>query len=374
MTVIGTGAYASSSSYLANAYGQTASAGTAASASTTATATAATSSAATLVTLSAAAQARLAEAPQAGIDTVAANTRAALDALYQAAGVTTPVVDGKPAIDLASLDRRALYTVAGNIGGKFTDDEQALVKQALQSRFDAALGPQAAVARLTGDWSKVYQAAIDHLQCAGVEEKASEPWKAQLAMLQQGLAMAAAEPGTMPAIADDPVAAFLARAGDDGVVEGNLRDFSDVAKDVRTVLDLQRQAAAAAGKDLVYDQARKWGQMADLSELDNRALSAISLNEGEQFSSEEIRGAKKELDRRTRAMLITAFQQAGSTSDPSAFSLGLIYTYQTMGTEERQAMNWTTDLRDLAVANFQSTTSLISMLQQATDLGTDYFG
>jgi hypothetical protein len=87
-----------------------------------------------------------------------------------------------------------------------------------------------------------------------------------------------------------------------------------------------------------------------------------------------VRSAKRELDARTRATLLMAFQQAGSSSDPRSFSLSLLYSYQTMGDEERQAMNFTTDLRDLAVSQYQSTTSLISMLQQATGAETSYFG
>jgi hypothetical protein len=372
MTVTSTSAYASTSAYLTSAYGRTTTGATTATSSNTASSAA--SAAATLVTLSAQAQAQLAAGQSASIDSVVADTRAALDALYAGAGVTGALADGKQAVDLASLDRRALYAVATNIGGKFSSDEQTVAKQELQSRFDAMLAPQCAVAQLTGDWSRVYQAAIAYLQGAGSEEKASATYAAEAAALQTGYAAALAQPDAVPSTAGDPVADFLVRAGDDGVTDGSERAFSDVATDMRTALDAQKQAAADQGLDFTYGAARRTAATVDWSEFDNRSLSAVALNEGQRFSAEEVRAAKRELDSRTRTTLLTAFQQAGSSSDPCAFSLGLLYSYQTMGDEERQAMNFTTDLRDLAVSQYQSTTSLISMLQQATGAETSYFG
>ncbi len=65
---------------------------------------------------------------------------------------------------------------------------------------------------------------------------------------------------------------------------GTPRDFSNVATDVRAFLDRQKNEAASNGKELVYDPRRKTGQLADLSSLDNRSLSAISLNQDKKFS------------------------------------------------------------------------------------------
>jgi hypothetical protein len=56
----------------------------------------------------------------------------------------------------------------------------------------------------------------------------------------------------------------------------------------------------------------------------SRSLSAMSLNEGHQFSPDEIRTAKQELDARTRVGILHAFQQSRSSGDPRAFSIGLI--------------------------------------------------
>lgn len=363
-------------SYLSSGYARMAAAGASGNGSSAGNAASSSSSAsATVVTLSAAAQAALTQSAVADFAAVTTNARAALDALYKAANVTAPFADdGKPTIDLAALDRRALYAIASNGGGKFTSDEQKVAANELQARFDAVVSPQTAVARLTGDWSQVYKAALDDMQGAGPEEQASATWKAQVAALQQGYAAAVASPGSAPATgADDPVAAFLARTGTDGT-GGTLRDFSQVAADVRTALDLQKQAAGQKGVELVYDSSRKGGQMADLSAFDNRALSAISLNQGGQFSPQEIRAGKAELDSRTRASLLAAFKQSRSSSDPRAFSLGLIYNYAQMSPEERQATNFTTDFRDTAVKSYQSTSALISLLQQAAGGNAGFFG
>lgn len=332
-------------------------------------------SSATLVTLSAAAQAALAQATVADFATVTSEARAALDALYKAAKVTGPLLDGTQTIALSSLDRRALYAIVSNGGQKFTADEQTVAANELQARFDAMAAPQTAVARLTGDWSQVYKAALDYMQAAGPEEKASGTCAAQLKALQQGYDTAVAAPGNPPAeIAGDPIAAFLARTGADDDTSGNLRDFSQVADDVRAALDLQQQAAEKKGVEIVYDSGRKTGQMVDLSGFDNRDLSAVALNQGEQFSPDEIHAAKSELDARTRVSLLAAFKQSGSSSDPRAFSLGVIYNYAQMSSEERQATNLTTDFRDIAVKNYQTTSTLISMLQQAGAGESGLFG
>ena len=327
------------------------------------------------MTLSAAAQAALAHATLADFATVTSDARTALDDLYKAAKVTGPLLDGKQTIALSSFDRRALYAIASNGGQAFTTDEQAVATNELQGRFDAVMAPQAAVARLTGDWSQVYKVALDYMQGAGPEEKASGIFAAQLKALQQGYDAAVAAPGDPPSgIPGDPVAAFLARTEASGGSSGNLRDFSQVASDVRAALDLQQQAAENQGLTIVYSSGRKTGQMVDLTGFDNRALSAVALNQGAQFSPDEIHAAKSELDARTRTSLLAAFKQSGASSDPRAFSLGLIYSYAQMSSEERQASNFTANFRDTAVKNYQSTSSLISMLQQAGSAGNGLFG
>ncbi len=354
-------------SYLNAAYGGATPSATAAGNSAkadTASTQNATSSSATLVTLSAAAQAALsAHSTIADFATVVSDTRAALDALYKEAGLTGPLnASGDQKVYFNTLDRRALYAMVTNGGQAFSVDEQNLAKAELQARFDDVLKPQAAVARITGDWSRTYQAAIDYLNAAGPEEKASATWAGEMQALQEGYDTAVAQGGKQPkGIAGDPVADYLART-EDGTDTGNTRDFTSVAEDVRAALDAQIKAATGKGKELVFDASRRAGQLVDFSKFDNRALSAISLNEGKQFGVDEVRAAKKELDVRTRTTLLNAMQGG----DPRSFSMGLIQQYESMSPEERRAMNWTSDFREMAVKNYESSSSLLSMFQQAS--------
>ncbi|MFX9257963.1 hypothetical protein ABTN91_18705, partial [Acinetobacter baumannii] len=89
----------------------------------------------------------------------------------------------------------------------------------------------------------------------------------------------------------------------------------------------QKSEAAKSGKELVYDPRRKTGQLADLSSLDNRSLSAISLNQDKKFSGEEIFAAKQELNTRTRLAVLDALKQSQSAGDPRQFSLGILKKY-----------------------------------------------
>jgi hypothetical protein len=112
----------------------------------------------------------------------------------------------------------------------------------------------------------------------------------------KGIQAAQHNPGVAPTgIANDPVATYLAQGANGGAVA--TQDISTVAKNVRTTLDAQAQAAA--GKELVFDPRRKTGQQADLSSIDNRSLAAISLNQDKLFSSLESFAAKQALDSRS---------------------------------------------------------------------------
>ena len=113
----------------------------------------------------------------------------------------------------------------------------------------------------------------------------------------------------------------------------------------------------------MYDSRRTTGQLADLSSLDNRSLSAISLNKDDRFSGEEIYAAKQELNARTRASVLDALKQSQSTGDPRQLSLGILKAYSTMSPEERQATNWTPEFQDAAIKSYKSTSTLLSMLR-----------
>jgi hypothetical protein len=320
------------------------------------------SNGATNLTLSAAARAQLAKASLPDFTTVTTDARTTLDHLYTVAGVKGPIVDGKTTIDLSTLDRRSLFAVSTNNGGKFTPDEQAVAATELKQRFDVALAPAAATTRLTGDYNVSYKAALDYLDGASPEEKATATWAAQRAAVLKGYQATQNDPSVAPtAIAGDPVAPAL--AGTVSPTTSTNRDFGDIASDVRAFLDRQKSEAASKGKELVYDSRRTTGQLADLSSLDNRSLSAISLNKDDRFSGEEIYAAKQELNARTRASVLDALKQSQSTGDPRQLSLGILKAYSTMSPEERQATNWTPEFQDAAIKSYKSTSTLLSMLR-----------
>jgi hypothetical protein len=165
-------------------------------------------------------------------------------------------------------------------------------------------------------------------------------------------------------IANDPIADLAARTAQNPVPTDSSGDFSSLADTVRANLDQQYVAAKRNGTELVFDPQRKTGQLVDFSGFDNRSLAAITLNQGNQFSPDEVRSAKKELDSRNRASMLQALQSSQASGDPRDFSLGLLTQYTGMSPEERQAANWTTSFRDSAVANYKSASTLLSMLSQ----------
>jgi hypothetical protein len=322
--------------------------------------------AATNLTLSDAARARLANASTLkDFTTVTADARTALDGLYAAAKVKGPIgADGKTTIDLSSLDRRSLFAIATNNGGKFSPDEQKAANTELGNRFNDALAPAAATSKLTGDFSSVYKAALDYLDGASSEEKATATWSAQRAAVLKGVQATQQNPTTAPTtITNDPVAAFLAQNAD-GVTTAN-QDISTVARNVRAALDAQAKAATSAGRELVFDPGRKTGQQADLSSIDNRSLAAISLNQDGLFSNQESFAAKQALDLRNRASILAALKQSQTSGDPTQLSLSILNTYSSMSAEERQAVHWTPAFRDNAIANYKSTTQILSMLKSS---------
>jgi hypothetical protein len=323
------------------------------------------SDAATNLTLSAAAKAKLASASaQSDIATVIAGARTTLDGLYSSAKVTGPLdATGKATVDLSSLDRRSLYAIATNNGGKFTADERDVANTELANRFGAAVAPATGTAKLTGDFSGIYKAAADYLDGAGPEEKASANWTALRDAVQKGVQATTQTPTKLPTgIANDPVAAYLAQPDSAQPVQ----DISTVAKSVRAALDAQAKAASDAGKgELVYDSQRKTGQLVDFSAIDNRSLSAMSLNQDGLFSKEESFAAKQVLDSRNRASILDSLKASQSSGDPSQFSLGILNTYSAMSDEERAASNWTPSFRDNAVASYKSTSHILSLLKSS---------
>lgn len=325
-------------------------------------------SAATNVTVSDAARALLAtQNADDDFAMVTANARIALDDLYKAAGVTSPLQDDKLTIDLSGLDRISVFAIASNSEKEFTADEQSAAAQELQNRFDAAMKPMKAAAEVVGDYSSLYKAALSYFDGMSAKEKAAPGWADQRAALAAGYQATQQNPGALPqGIANDPIAAFVKRTEKAGDTDNDpAANFATVATKARQAIDAQAAAATAAGKQLVFDPQRKSGQLVDFSSFDNQSLSAVALNQGNLFAPEESRAAKQELDARTRKSILQVFQ-GGSGSDPRSFSLGLIQQYQIMTPEQRQAAGLSSSFLDLAVANYKSTTSLMSMFAQAS--------
>jgi hypothetical protein len=287
------------------------------------------------VTLSAAAQAALkAQTDSRSVDTVVSDARAQIASLLKAAGTKSALNNGDATIDLSGLDRRSLYAVASNKGGQFPMDQQVVAALALKDQHDTALASPAAQARLTGDYASLYQTALDQMDAAGPEEKASTAWTTERAALVEGRKQAIARPGLAPAgIQNDSVAAYMKETG--SVVAGaKTRDFGKVAGDVRTALDKQYELAVAP------DAAKDGGSGAiDFRRFDDRSLSAVALNKDDQFSTHEIAQAKAEIRQRDSDAIKASYQ---STSDADGgFGKAMITRYAGMTTEERDATGWT---------------------------------
>ncbi len=335
--------------YAANPY---LSAGAAATTAPAATATADASGAAAAktggssvnVTLSAKAQAALAaQTDNRTTDAVVASARAALDKLLADAKAASALKDGKATIDVSGMDRRGLYAIASNNGGKFSIEEQVVASLQMKANREAALSASTSAMRVTGDYAGLYKAALADLEAAGPEEKAMGQWSKDKAALTEGLKQAVAKPGVAPSgIEDDPVAAYLKDVG--GVVANpRTRDIGKVASDVRSVLD--RQYAAATGEGMATGPDD--GEI-DFSKFDDRSLAAVALNKGEQFSEHEIAQAAAEVKARNRDSISSAY--AGTKgSESSAFGKSLITQYAAMSDEERQAAGWTPALYDKIV-------------------------
>lgn len=320
--------------------------------------------AATNLTLSDAARAQLADSSAANdFSAITSAARATLDGFYAAVNVTSPLnADGKATIDLSSLDRRSLFAISTNNGGKFTPDEQTVANREIDKRFNAVMTPAADSSNATKNYTIAYKAALDYLDGASVEEKATATWAATRAAVQKSYQAVLQRPGEVPAaVAGDPVAAYLTQPADGATTA--TQTFADVAKGARAALDAQQAAATKAGKELVFDPGRKTGQLANLSGLDNRSLSAITLNQDNLFSNQEVYAAKSELNNRTRTSILSALQQGQSSGDPSKVSLGILNAYSAMSDEERLAANWSPTFHDAALQSYNSTTSLLSMLR-----------
>ncbi len=285
--------------------------------------------------------------------------RESLTGLIKDAGTDGPYKDGKLAIDMSGFDRRDLWAIASNTDGTFTDDEIKVAGAEMTGRFDDAMTGPFAVYKVTGHINKLYQAAKTFLDGASTEEKAGSDWKAQYAAVEKALGELATSPTKWPNVDDDPVTDYIARAAADDI--GHAQDFSSLADHARAALDQQIAAAAAQGKSLNFSKYQKHGIKADFSDFSSRSLSAIVLNQGNQFSIQEISAAKEEISSRGRQVLMSCISDAGRTSSPTAMAENIISAYSSLSSEERQAVGWDDSLYQAAVSNYKSASYIASM-------------
>ena len=226
----------------------------------------------------------------------------------------------------------------------FPIEQQVVASLALKAQSDQTLATPAAQARLTGDYATLYQTAIDQMDAAGPEEKATGQWAKDRAALVEGRKQAIARPGLAPAgIQNDSVAAYMKETG--SVVAGaKTRDFGKVATDVRTVLDKQYATAKGDGAATSPD-----GGDIDFSRFDTRSLAAISLNRDGQFSDHEVTQAANEIRARDHQSVMTSYKSSAG-ADPSDFGKAILTRYADMTSEEREASGWTPALYDKMVA------------------------
>jgi hypothetical protein len=192
----------------------------------------------------------------------------------------------------------------------------------------------------------------------------SATYNAAIAKLE-GDSSGATTPATTATSADDnsvsisPNAQAAAAEADD-----NATDFTDLANTVRSSLDTLYAAEKAAGKT----------QTANFSQLSGRALSAVVLNQGKQFTPAEQHAAKTALDQQTRNDFASAISGGMSMSSLSSYSQSLVTQYDAMSPEERQARGWTPQFRDNAAKVVtEGSLSLFSQVD-SSDSSSSAFG
>jgi hypothetical protein len=297
--------------------------------------------------------------------TLAAAARQWFDAQYDSLGISSAMLDGKVAVDFSSQSRATLSAVASNTDGLFTSDESAAATSELQARFNNAMASHVVIARHTGDYASLYQAASDYLDQASDGEKATSTWKAQKLAVSNGLAAAKASYGKAPDTGDanDPIAALL-DAPDSGITTlGPDATTSQVAANARAMLDDQENKAKDNGSQLAFNSLES-GQQVDFTNFDNRTLATIVLNPDSSFSSDETYAAKKELDQRTRtSMYNTLFPSSNSSSDSgSTGALGLMQTYNNMSAEEKTVLGITDSTTNRVLATYKTQQSVQNTL------------
>ncbi len=321
---------------------------------------------ATNVTLSDEARAAMTERDFAA---VMADARTKLKALLEEAGRTSPLSGGQLALDMSSLDHRELYAISSD--ESFTPEEREAAGLEMERRFAAAVAGPAAIARVTGNFTGLYKAAAAYLDGLGAEERASDDWKAGRDAVTEALKQLQSAPGTMPDVGDsDPVALYLALT--DAGQNPAEQSMESLSSNARTTLDQLYAQANTNGKPPTFNRNTTLGTYIDVSTFSSRSLAAIVLNKEGAFSAEETRAAQTAMREKSGAALLSGFQSASKSSDPTAFSQNIIAAFSSLSVEERQAAGWSDSLYEAALSSYATTSKLMEMFSQAT--GSDASG
>lgn len=307
-----------------------------------------------------------ADAPSDPLDAI----RAWFDDQYDELGISSAMLDGKVAVDLSSQSRETLSQVASNDDGVFSADEKAAAAAELTSRFNNAMASHVVIARHTGDYAGLYQAASDYLDQASDAEKATDAWKDQKVAVIDGLSAARASFGKAPDTGNskDPIRALLDQSTPGTGAIGPDSTTQDVAAHARAMLDDQENHARDNGAELVFDPSRKTGQLVDFSNFDNRTLATIVLNQDSSFSTQEAYAAKTELEQRTRANILGTMNSSGDSS--SSGPGGVIQGYLNMSDEEKQVLGVTDDVTNKLIQNYRTMLSVQSTLNSGGGLAS----
>jgi hypothetical protein len=292
--------------------------------------------------------------------TVAANARQFFDQQYADLGISSAVLDGQVAIDMTGQDRATLSAIASNAQGLFSQDEIDAATKTMQVRFDDAVGPYVVIARHTGAYSMPYDAALSYLNSAGADERATTAWKDQYQAVIEGSAAARSAFGKAPDTGnpDDPVRALLDRTSSAGSQPTAATSAADIASRARSMLDAQANTARDNGTELTFDRSRQTGQQVDYTDFDNRTLATMVQNQTGEFSAEETRSAKTELDQRNRASILATLNGSQSGGDARSASLALLQQYAGMSDEEKSVMGYTDAFASRIAQNYRTLTTL----------------
>jgi hypothetical protein len=329
-------------------------------ASTPTGSTAPADSAATSVTLSETALAAL--AAERDFAQVVADAQAKLSTILTDANRSTPIADGKLAVDFGTIDHRELFAIGKD--PSFSAEEQEAAGLEMQRRFEAALAGPAGVAAVTGNYTSLYRAAAAHLDALGPEEKAENDWIAGRAAITDALKQLQLDPKVMPVTDEaDPVSLYLALRDANETIKPPA--IEDVADSARKTLNQLYTDAYNAGKIPTFNKNTTVGIFIDMSKFDSRSLSAIALNTGNQFAAEEASQAKSALRQKSGAALVAGFQSAAKSSDPTAFSQNIIAIFESLSPEERSAAGWSDAFYQAAVDSYVATSKLTQLFAQA---------